>query len=115
MQANQFGPPIRRPILISTEWLALSLCGEQVYVVPGDRKLTARSRKRTTAAIIFWTSLVDFELAAPFILSVQTLYGRVSLRDIAHRNEPKASGLAGLAICDEFDFGHRAERLKEIP
>jgi hypothetical protein len=94
--------------------LPLSLSGEQVYVIPGYRRLTSRSRKGTTATIIFWTSLVDFQLATPFILSVQTLNGCVSLRDIAHRYEPKAARLAGLAIRDEFDFGHCAERFKEV-
>jgi hypothetical protein len=78
-------------------------------------ELTSRPRKWTSAAIILWTSFIDFEFAAPFILAVQTFDGRISLRYVAHGNEPKAARLAGFAIRDEFDFGHRAERFKEVP
>jgi hypothetical protein len=96
---------------------SFALRWEQAWVIPGDKTLTSRSRKGATAAaaIIFWTGLINFELAAPFVFSIQTLNGRVSLRDIAHRYEPKTARLAGFTICDEFDFGHRAEGLKEVP
>jgi len=77
--------------------------------------LAARSRKRAPPTVIFWASLIDLEFAAPFILSIQTLNSRVTFRDIAHRNEPKAARLAGFSIRDQFDFRNRAERLKEFP
>jgi hypothetical protein len=88
--------------------------GKSFYAIPAGSPLTSRPGKWTTAAIILWTSLIDFEFAAAFILSVQTFDGCVALRDIAHRNKPKAARLAGLPIRDEFDFGHRAERLKKV-
>jgi hypothetical protein len=77
--------------------------------------LTPWPREWTTAAIIFWASLIDFEFATAFVLAVQTFDGGVALCDIAHRDEPKAARFAGFAVRDEFDFGHRAEGLKEVP
>ena len=65
--------------------------------------------------IIFWASLINREFAAALILSMETLDCRVTFRDIAHRNEPKASRLAGFAIHNQFDFRNSAERLKEFP
>ncbi len=84
-------------------------------LISGLFTLATRSGKWASPAIIFWASLIDLEFAAAFILSVQTLDGRVTFRDIAHRNEPKAARLAGFAIRDQFDFSNRAERLKEFP
>ena len=46
---------------------------------------------------------------------METLDCRVTFRDIAHRNEPKASRLAGFAIHNQFNFRNSAERLKEFP
>jgi hypothetical protein len=60
--------------------------------------LATRSRRRPPPTIIFWTSLINLEFAAAFILSIETLNCRVTFRDIAHRNEPKAARLAGFAI-----------------
>ena len=60
-----------------------------------------------------WASLINRKFAAALILSKETLDCRVTFRDIAHRNEPKASRLAGLAIHNQFDFRNSAERLKE--
>ena len=65
--------------------------------------------------IIFWASLINREFAAALILSMETLDCRDTFRDIAHRNEPKASRLAGFAIHNQFDFRNSAERLKEFP
>src|SRR6516165_11596600 len=78
-------------------------------------ELSTRSRKRAPPTIIFWASLIDLEIAAAFILPIKTLDCRITFRDIAHRNEPKAARLAGFAIRDQFDFRNRAERLKEFP
>jgi hypothetical protein len=65
--------------------------------------------------IIFWASLINREFAAALILSMETLDCRVTFRDIAHRNEPKASRMARFAIHNQFDFRNSAERLKEFP
>jgi hypothetical protein len=65
--------------------------------------------------IIFWASLINLEFAAAYILSIETLDCRVTFRDVAHRNEPKAARLAGFAIHNQFDFRNSAERLKEFP
>src|SRR5258708_38894322 len=46
---------------------------------------------------------------------MENLDCRVTFRDIAHRNEPKAARLAGFAIHNQFDFRNSAERLKELP
>src|SRR5271166_5898203 len=78
-------------------------------------KLATRSRRRAPPTIIFWASLINREFAAALILSIETLDCRVTFRDIAHRNEPKAARLAGFAIHDQFDFRNSAERLKEFP
>ena len=45
---------------------------------------------------------------------METLDWRVTFRDIAHCNEPKASRLAGFAIHNQFNFRNSAERLKEF-
>src|SRR6516164_7478465 len=80
-----------------------------------DGELATRSRRRAPAMIIFWASLINSEFAAALILSIETLDCRVTFRDIAHRNEPKAARLAGFAIHNQFDFRNSAERLKEFP
>src|ERR1700756_3287697 len=78
-------------------------------------ELATRSRRRVPPTIIFCASLINREFAAAFILSIETLDCRVTFRDIAHRNEPKAARLAGFAIHNQFDFRNSAERLKEFP
>ena len=78
-------------------------------------ELATRSRRRVPPTIICWASLINREFAAALILSMETLDCRVTFRDIAHRNEPKASRLAGFAIHHQFDFRNSAERLKEFP
>ena len=80
-----------------------------------DGELATRSRRKAPAMIIFWASLINSEFAAALILSIETLDCRVTFRDIAHRNEPKAARLAGFAIHNQFDFRNSAERLKEFP
>ena len=62
-----------------------------------------------------WASLINRKFAAALILSKETLDCRVTFRDIAHRNEPKASRVAGFAIHNQFNFRNSAERLKEFP
>ena len=79
------------------------------------KELATRSRRRAPATIIFWAGLINREFAAALIFSMETLDCRVTFRDIAHRNEPKASRLAGFAIHNQFDFKNSAERLKELP
>jgi hypothetical protein len=46
---------------------------------------------------------------------METFDCRITFRDIDHRNEPKTSRLAGLAIPNQFDFINSAERLKKSP
>ena len=46
---------------------------------------------------------------------METLDCRVTFRNIAHCNEPKAARLAGFAIHNQFDFRNSAERFKELP
>ena len=65
--------------------------------------------------IIFWPSLINREFPAALILSMETLDCGVTFRDIAHRNESKASRLAGFAIHNQCDFRNSGERLKEFP
>ena len=79
-----------------------------------DEPLVTRSRKRTPPTIIFWTSLINREFAAAFILSVETRDCRIPFRNIVHGNKPKTSRSASFAISDQFDFGNGAERLKEF-
>ena len=57
-----------------------------------------------------WASLINRKFAAALILSMETLDCRVTFRDIAHRNDPKASRLAGFAIRNQFNFRNSAER-----
>ena len=79
------------------------------------KELATRSRRRAPPTIVFWASLINREFAAALILSIETLDCRVTFRDIAHCNEPKAARLAGFAIHNQFDFRNSAERLKEFP
>lgn len=64
--------------------------------------------------IIFWTSLINRKFAAALILSMETVDCRVTFREIAHRNESKASRQAGVAIQNQFGFRNSAEWLKEF-
>src|SRR5271165_5355874 len=93
------------------------LLSEYCRLAAGTQRweLATRSRRRASPTIIFWASLINREFAAALILSIETFDCRVTFRDIARRNEPKASRQAGFAIHNQFDFRNSAERLKEFP